>query len=239
MWTDRHRTRHEARLKDMVLQTGLDEVARFLERADPPGRPEATPARRVLAAIAWHLRGGGAWRALPADFPPWCTVCGWFRRWIDKGLFESLMRALARRQRRRCGRRSEPRLVIIDTQSVKCISVRGPRTEPDARRALPSRRGREAACPGGETRPRCWLRHRRSLPRRFGPVRPCQPGGPIPPSLRCRPTERLTTATWRLEPMPGRPRRVTSRRVPSGRLCREADNNPPIHDYSVIHVVPR
>ncbi len=31
------------------------------------------------------------------------------------------------RQRRRCGRRTQPRLAIIDTQSVKCIGVRGPR----------------------------------------------------------------------------------------------------------------
>ncbi|GEP01879.1 transposase [Methylobacterium haplocladii] len=76
MWTDRHRTRHEARLKDMVLQAGLDEVTRFVERADPPGSPSATPARQVLAAIAWHLRVGGAWRALPAGFPPWRTVYG-------------------------------------------------------------------------------------------------------------------------------------------------------------------
>ena len=74
MWTDRHRTRHEARLKDMVLQAGLDGVARFLERADPPGRLDATPTGRVLAGIAWHLRRGGGWRALPAGFPPWRTV---------------------------------------------------------------------------------------------------------------------------------------------------------------------
>lgn len=114
MRTNRHRTRHEARLKDMVLQTGLDEVVRFLEHADPPSRPEAAPARRMRAAIAWHLRVGGAWRAMPADFPPWRTVHGLFRRWIDKGPFESLMRALARRQRRRCGRRSKPRLAIVD-----------------------------------------------------------------------------------------------------------------------------
>ncbi|CAO4191880.1 transposase [Methylorubrum extorquens] len=36
------------------------------------------------------------------------------------------MRALARRQRRRCGRRPDPRLAIIDTQSVKCLGLRGP-----------------------------------------------------------------------------------------------------------------
>lgn len=44
---------------------------------------------------------------------------------MEKGLFDTLMRALARRQRYRCGRRSTPRLAILDTQSVKCIGVRG------------------------------------------------------------------------------------------------------------------
>ena len=140
MWTDRHRTRHEARLKDMVLQAGLNEVARFLERADPPGRQDATPARRVLAGIAWHLRTGGGWRALPAGFPRRRTVYGWFRRWIDKGLFENLMRALARRQRRRCGRRSDPRLAIVDTQSVKCLGVRGPRGYDGAKKLVGRKR---------------------------------------------------------------------------------------------------
>ncbi len=52
MWTDQHRAHHQARLKDLVAQTGLDEMARVLERSDPPGSPEATPARVVLAAIA-------------------------------------------------------------------------------------------------------------------------------------------------------------------------------------------
>jgi len=34
---------------------------------------------------------------------------------------------VARRRRRAMGRRAKPRLSIIDTQSVKCIPVRGPR----------------------------------------------------------------------------------------------------------------
>src|SRR3954471_3756811 len=76
MWTPRHRTRHETRLKDVVVQASLDEVARFLERADPPARPNAQPVRLVMAAIAWHLRTGGAWRDLPAGFPPWRRVYG-------------------------------------------------------------------------------------------------------------------------------------------------------------------
>lgn len=52
MEADRHRTLHKARLKGMVLQAGLDEVARFLDRAGLPGRQNATPVHRVLAGIA-------------------------------------------------------------------------------------------------------------------------------------------------------------------------------------------
>ena len=140
MWTHQHRARHEAHLKDVVAQTGLDKVAHFLERVDPPGSPAATPVRLVLAAIAWHLRVGGAWRALPAGFPPWRTVYGWFRRWVERGLFAHLMRALARQQRRRCGRHHAPRLAIIDTQSVKCIGVRGPRGYDGAKKLVGRKR---------------------------------------------------------------------------------------------------
>jgi len=50
-----------------------------------------------------------------------------FRRWLDLGLFEALLRDVARRRRRKSGRRPGPTLGIIDTQVVRCIGVRGPR----------------------------------------------------------------------------------------------------------------
>jgi transposase len=43
-----------------------------------------------------------------------------------QGLLDRLLRDVARRRRAR-GRRAQPRLSIIDTQTVKCIPVRGPR----------------------------------------------------------------------------------------------------------------
>jgi transposase len=55
------------------------------------------------------------------------TIYGWFRRWLELGLFEVLLREVARRRRRKVGRRPGPSLGIIDTQTVKCIAVRGPR----------------------------------------------------------------------------------------------------------------
>jgi putative transposase len=59
--------------------------------------------------------------------PPWRTVYGWFRRWLALGLFDRMMRDLARLRRRAAGRKPQPRLAIIDTQTVKCLPVRGPR----------------------------------------------------------------------------------------------------------------
>ena len=127
MWTKAHRARHDARLKEIVSLHAVGQVARWLERADPPRSGRATPARRVVGAIAWHVRVGGPWRALPAGFPPWRTVYGWFRRWLGLGLFDAPLRDVARRRRRKGGRRPGPTLGIVDAQVTKCIAVRGPR----------------------------------------------------------------------------------------------------------------
>ena len=55
------------------------------------------------------------------------TIYGWFRRWLALGLFDALLREVARRRRRKGGRRPGPTLAIVDTQAVECIAVRGPR----------------------------------------------------------------------------------------------------------------
>ena len=100
----------------------------------------ATPYGAVVRAIAWHLRVGGPWRALPPGGPPWRTVYGWFRKWLEQGLFDRLLGDVARRRRRAMGRRAKPRLSIIDTQSVKCIPVRGPRGYDAAKKVLGRKR---------------------------------------------------------------------------------------------------
>jgi putative transposase len=140
MWTEAHRARHNARLKETVSTRAVGEIARWLERADPPRTKRRTPLLPVVGAIAWHLRVGGAWRALPPGWPPWRTVYGWFRRWLDLGLFDRILRAVARLRRRASGRRSAPRLAVIDTQSVECIPVRGPRGYDAAKKVLGRKR---------------------------------------------------------------------------------------------------
>ena len=127
MWTQAHRARHEPRLKELVSAYAVGEITRWLGQADPPRSGRATPIPRVVGAIAWQLRAGGAWRSLPPGWPPWRTVYGWFRRWLGLGLFDALLREVARRRRRKAGRRPGPTLGVIDAQVVRCIAVRGPR----------------------------------------------------------------------------------------------------------------
>ena len=140
MWTGAHRARHEARLKEVVSLHAVGQVARWLEHADPPRSGRATPYAAVVRAIAWHLRVGGAWRAVPLGPVHWRTAYGWLRRWLASGLFDALLRAVARRRRRAAGRKPEPRLAVIDTRSVECIPVRGPRGYDAAKKVLGRKR---------------------------------------------------------------------------------------------------
>ena len=52
MWTKAHRARHEAHLKEIVSMHAIGQMARWLERADPPRSAKATPYAAVVRAIA-------------------------------------------------------------------------------------------------------------------------------------------------------------------------------------------
>ena len=49
------------------------------------GRPETHCRRVVVDAIRYVIHNGCVWRALPADFPPWRTVYGFYQRWNARG----------------------------------------------------------------------------------------------------------------------------------------------------------
>ncbi|MBW8765366.1 MAG: IS5 family transposase [Geodermatophilales bacterium] len=83
------------------------------------GRPEKHPRRRVLDAIFYLVRGGIAWAALPAEFPPAKTVYGLFRRWAAAGAWMRIHDALRDRARVRAGRRPAPTAAVIDSASVR------------------------------------------------------------------------------------------------------------------------
>ncbi len=55
----------------------------------------------VVNAILYQLKNGCQWRALPSDLPKWQTVYSQFRRWKIGGVWDKVLRALAKEERAR------------------------------------------------------------------------------------------------------------------------------------------
>jgi transposase len=91
----------------------------LLPTEKPVGRLREVDIREVLNAIFYRVENGVKWRNLPADFPAWQTVYGYFRLWVRLGIWESINQALVHQVRRSAGRVGEPSLGIIDSQSVR------------------------------------------------------------------------------------------------------------------------
>ena len=83
------------------------------------GRRRKVNLRAILNAIFYRADNGVKWRNLPADFPAWQTVYGYFRCWVRLGVWERINTILVREVRWSQGLAEEPSLGIIDSQSVK------------------------------------------------------------------------------------------------------------------------
>lgn len=73
------------------------------------------------------MRTGCPWRFLPKDFPAWQDVYAHFRRWTDKGLFETMHDRLRGMWRKRAGRDENPTAMVLDSQSYKTSAQGGPK----------------------------------------------------------------------------------------------------------------
>ena len=91
------------------------------------GRPWKHDRREILDGSFSVIRPGGQWRCLPDESPPWQTVFWWFRRWRLTGTWDQLNPAPRERVRGGVGRRPQPSVGIIDSQSVKTSGVGGVR----------------------------------------------------------------------------------------------------------------
>lgn len=113
--------------KGYVSSTITDPQWEIIEPLLPPpgnrggqgGRNEKWPRRHVLDAVFYVVRGGIAWAALPAGFPPSGTVYWWFRAWAQRGIWQRIHDALRDQLRVRLGRFPQPTAAIIDAQSVR------------------------------------------------------------------------------------------------------------------------
>ena len=64
-----------------------------------------------------------AWRYLPADFPPWRTVYGYFAAWRDDGTLTRLHDVLRAQVRAAAGRDPQPTAAVIDSQSARAANT--------------------------------------------------------------------------------------------------------------------
>ena len=64
-----------------ISRTQFASLLPLLESARRRTAPRKVDLYDVFCAILYLLRNGCAWRALPGDFPKWCTVHSYFQRW--------------------------------------------------------------------------------------------------------------------------------------------------------------
>ena len=106
-------------------QALTDDQWRMLQPMIPPakpgGRPRTTDMRCLLDSVFYLLRTGCQWRHLPPSpaFLPWPTVYGYFRAFLEAGVWESMRHHLMVMLREGAGREPSPTAAIIDSQSVK------------------------------------------------------------------------------------------------------------------------
>jgi transposase len=83
------------KLSEKQWEKVQDLVPDGVVREDGKGRPW-TDKRRVLEGILWIVKTGARWRDLPKDYPPYQTCHRRFQQWVEEGVFDEVIEALAR-----------------------------------------------------------------------------------------------------------------------------------------------
>lgn len=71
-------------------------------REDGKGRPWKDK-REVLEGILWIVKTGARWKDLPGQYPPYQTCHRRFQQWVQEGVFDKVIEALARDLQQRGG----------------------------------------------------------------------------------------------------------------------------------------
>lgn len=79
--------------------------------------------RAIINGILYVVKGGISWRMMPTDLPDWRLVYYYFRQWVKQGLVQQIHDKLVTKVRLQAGREASPSLGLIDSQSVKTMSM--------------------------------------------------------------------------------------------------------------------
>jgi transposase len=97
--------------------------------------------REIVNAILYQSRTGCQWEYLPHDLPPRSATCYYFAKWRDDGTDQVVHDLLRWHAREKKGRKADPSLVVLDTQSVhSAASVPAETTGRDAGKKVPGRK---------------------------------------------------------------------------------------------------
>lgn len=88
-------------------------------------RPRKADMREVVNAILYLVRGGNSWRAIPHDLAPWQTTYYYFTKWQKCGVWKKIHDKLLDHVRIAKGRKADPSVAILDSQSVKTTEKGG------------------------------------------------------------------------------------------------------------------
>jgi transposase len=69
-------------------------LAPLLPAVSSTVRPPKWEKRQLIDGIRWRIRIGAPWRDVPAEYAPWPTVYGLFRRWQRDGTWDRILSAL-------------------------------------------------------------------------------------------------------------------------------------------------
>jgi len=100
-------------------------LSRLVPPTKPGGRPRRVDMRKVLNALFYVARTGGAWRMLPKEYPPKDTVYYYFKMFRQDGTWERIHDAMHKRVRVKHGKKRQPSTAMIDSQSVKTTGKKG------------------------------------------------------------------------------------------------------------------
>lgn len=96
-----------------------------LMKEDAPQREHSL--RAVFNALRWMVRTAAPWRMMPNDLPPWHTVYQQSQRWLERGVFESIVHDLRTLLRLLEGREEIPTAAIFDSRTLQSTPESGAR----------------------------------------------------------------------------------------------------------------
>jgi len=116
---------HSLRYYTDVTDAQWTVLCKWISKPCSHGRPIVHSRRELINAIFYVARTGCAWRLLPKDFAPWQTVYGYFRQGRIHGLWQRIHDHLREQVRSMEGRRRQPSVAILDSQTVKAAEPGG------------------------------------------------------------------------------------------------------------------